>query len=149
MTVLLDFQVRWENPSGRIFSHGMTISNGPVNFEAIASPIWVNVWRNGLQPGNKVRVMLINYHVSTYRGESSHREQQIFVEDLQYVEPHRFTGQFPEITVAFQLTDGDTLCRQDYWQELVVWINDELYKDPLTGQNIQLNLMETVARSNR
>lgn len=137
VTALVDFQKQTTIPRG-----GIT-EGGPSSYSVSANPVWVNIRRADLSPQDRVHIMVINYAQTRYRGEMRGTSHEIFEQDLNYVEPGHFAGQLPSFQVAYQYNNGYALTTLYYTQELIVWINGRIYKDPGTGRNLRFNLAET------
>lgn len=137
MHAFVDYQVQYSVPPGDVWNGGEP--QGPASYQYDANPLWVNVVRRGLSAHDKVFVQIISYERSCYRGEC--QNVQVIVErDLAYAESGRFTGQMQPLNLAYQMNNGYALSnRQPYQQELVVWINGVLYKDP-QGRNLRFNM---------
>lgn len=138
MTAQVDYQVKRSVPAGDVWGDATPL--GPVSYRIEAAPLWVNIHRVGLTSGDKVFVQIIAYGESCYRG-SCVATQDIVSQDLDFSEEGRFSGQLSDLTLDYQLNDGYALTRKkSVRHELVVWINGELYKDPHTGNNLQIDM---------
>lgn len=139
MEAFVDYQVQSSIPARDIWHGSMPM--GPSSYKNEAKPLWVNVLKKGLSKADRVHVQIINYQQRCYRGECSNM-QQISERDLYFAESGRFTGELSPLTLSYQLNDGYALTRyQAYAQELVVWINGNLYKG-LDGHNLRLNMQQ-------
>lgn len=128
MSAFIDYQVQYSVPSGDVWQGQQP--QGPASYKYEAAPLWVNVLSPELSPNDHVFVQIISFERSCYRGDCTNL-QQIVERDLTFAETGRFTGQMSPLNLSYQLNDGYALSkRQSYQQELVVWINGVLYKDP-------------------
>jgi hypothetical protein len=132
---LVDYQVRSSTPDG---DGGFT--DGPASYHDEAAPLWVNIRRADLAPGDRVFVQLISYERSCYRGDCS-TSQVLDQRDLEFAERGRFTGELAPLTLGYQLNDGYAITsRVQNAAELVIWINGRLYKGA-DGRNLQLGVL--------
>ncbi|MBP5296332.1 MAG: hypothetical protein J6Y94_03260, partial [Bacteriovoracaceae bacterium] len=117
-----------------------------------AQPMWINVVsldpHHPLQPGDQVHVMVLNYKHTSGRQIGENTSERIIELDLDYVEDNhhgkvvsRFTGQIPPIIVAREYLPGHQI-QEVFWQEVVFWINGELYKDFAHQHNFVFNVAE-------
>ncbi len=140
VSIHLDFKVSSETPIAAASS-----VTGPMSrsFQHQSPALWINVKKPGLTARDIVHVMLINYSQTVHKGQPGPVTQEIRELDLEPAEEGRFTGNFAQehpLIFAFQVFDGQQLTRRHHWQELVVWINGEVYKDPVTGKNFRFDL---------
>lgn len=139
VSVLLDFQWIYAELDG-----GLSSSYGPGSYQYKAHPMWVNVNRQGLSPSDHVRVMLISYINSCYRGRCEGYES-VKEYELQYAQAGRFTVHVDPLELVYQFNDGYALTRREVVSlDLVVWINGEIIKDPITQKNFNANLLEII-----
>ena len=118
-----------------------------------AQPVWVNLVsldpQHPLQPGDRVHVMILNYKHTSGRQIGENTSERIIELDLDYVadEHHgqtvgRFTGQIPPIMVERAYLPGHQI-HEEFWQEVVFWINDEIHKDFAHEHNFVFNVAES------
>jgi hypothetical protein len=137
MSAFVDFQVTHTVPSGDIWA-GRT-PQGPTSFEYTASPLWVNIRRDGLSSLDHVFVQIISYETSCYRGQC-HDTQTLVERNLEFAESGRFTGEMNSLLLDYQLNNGYALSRRSaHRQELVVWINGHVYQGP-HGENLRFSM---------
>jgi len=137
MKAFVDYQIESTVP-GRDEWKGKA-PQGPSSFETLANPIWVNIHRNGLSASDKVFVQLITYGRSCFRGDCANIER-ISKRYLDFAESGRFTGRMHPVTLDFQLNDSYALSTfRPFKYEIVVWINDKLYKG-YDNRNLRLPL---------
>jgi hypothetical protein len=131
-TVFVDYKERLDYQS--------TLPGRPMNYEAFAAPVWINVQRAGLGPNDRVRVMIINRLTKGERGQRWDGGQEVYEAELAYAENGRFSGTFADLLLQRQHSDGYySVFTLETRQELVFWINGVLYKDP-SGANFSFRL---------
>ena len=117
-----------------------------------AQPMWINLvsldQTHPLQAHDRVHVMILNYQHTLGRQTGENTSERILELDLEYVvdEHHgklipRFTGQVPPIIVAREYLPAYQK-QDDFWQEVVFWINDRIYKDFANDHNFVFNVAE-------
>lgn len=116
--------------------------SGPASFKYTAKPLWVNVHRTGLSSQDHVFVQIISYETNCYRGNCYAGAQSIVERNLDFADAGHFTGEMGNLVLDSQINDGYALSsKTSQRQELVIWINGRLYKDP-QGRNLQLNMRD-------
>jgi hypothetical protein len=134
VAAFVDFQIEKTNPGVNAWR------GGPASYQYSAKPLWVNVHRNDLSPNDKVFVQIISYEQRCYRGECFTGSQTIVERNLDFANAGHFTGELGSLTLDYQLNDGYAMSsKTSQRQELVIWINDRVYKDP-QGHNLQFNM---------
>jgi hypothetical protein len=135
VTAFVDFQLQSETLPGGLQD------GGPSSFQVTAAPLWINVQRPGLSASDRVHIVLINYVQSRYRGEYGASTQEVYEQDLVFSENGHFTGQVDRSPlISYQYNDGYAVSSRETKQELAIWINGTLYKDP-SGQNFQFDML--------
>lgn len=146
VSVLIDFQVEKGIPAEDYWTnHPDETIEGPKSYYFKANPIWINVRRADLQPSDKVHVMLINYTDDCYRCDCFYMtSQKIFEGDMDYIEPGHFSKMSSDpIIIDYWSTDGyGNRTQKALWQEVVVWINGQIYKDLNSGRNLGFNFLD-------
>lgn len=137
--ILIDYQTQHSVPA-----NGLTGIQGPSSYQVHAKPVWVNFRNPNLRSADRVHVMVINYSQSFYRGEKMALNSENYEFDLQFAEDGRFTGAIPTkengILIAYQKNDGYAVSREEVRQEIVVWVNGNIVKDPISGNNFGLRM---------
>jgi hypothetical protein len=142
ISTLIDFQIQSWPLEGDVWGGGP--ASGPTSYETQALPVWVNVRGGNLEPNDRVRVMIISYQKHIQKGSDwNYSGQQIDEVDLAYIEPGHFAAQAKPILIDYQFNDGNSLNRRHaVRQEVIVWVNGQIYKDPITQSNMGFNLRD-------
>jgi hypothetical protein len=131
--VFLDFQIR--DTLGRGDDHFYS-------YNAYTIPFWVNVRREGLGPADQVTLMIIRT-LGNFNGKAREQQTQEILEwNLEYAEYGRFTRQIPSMRLFHAHSLATDLSTIRISEEVVWWINGQIYKDPATGNNFKLNLWD-------
>jgi hypothetical protein len=118
-----------------------------------AQPLWINLTsldpQRPLRSTDRVHVMLLNYRYTSGRQIVQNTSERIIEIDLDYTEGEydgkrgpRFTGQVPPIMVERAYLPGHQI-QETFWQEVVFWVNGDLYKDFEHQHNFVFNMAET------
>jgi|GEM_PF-5405776 len=118
----------------------------------MTSPLWVNVLRPGLKATDHVRAIIINYAQLNDTHGAPYTIQLISEKNLSFAEPNRFTASFEPVTLYkvtnyCQSYESHTI--DALRQEIVIWVNGQIYKNPENGQNLQFNFWDRVNRGGR
>ena len=117
-----------------------------------AQPFWINITSTDvarpLLPSDQVHVMLLNYRYTAGRQIVENTSERIIEIDLDYTEGEyngqkvpRFTGQIPPIIIERAYLPGHQI-QETFWQEVVFWVNGEIYKDFARQHNFVFNVAE-------
>lgn len=138
-SVQVDYQIHHERGND---PWGASDPQGPTSYNQTLTPIWANLYMNGLNRNDEVKVMLISYMTSWSRGQYTGKVQDVAQAELEFIENGYFSGELPELLTNKQVNDGNTLYQQRaIHQEIVIWVNGTIYKDPQTQMNYRIDLL--------
>jgi hypothetical protein len=128
--ISVDFQL-WEN-RGNVGGESVL---GVVSTHAL----WINVTAPDLGPHEVINAMIINKADTFHGGTLLNADQEIFEQKLRFADANRYTASFSPLIVGnIYRSDPPTIRR--YHQELVIWINGQIIKCPLSGNNFSFNM---------
>lgn len=113
------------------------------NITLKSSPLFISIQKNALSARDRVHYMLIQYQQACFRG-ICHDAQSIEEGDLVFAFPGQFEGysHFP-ITLYSQVGQGsDQQIFRSARQEIVIWINGQIFKDTRSGHNLSFDLAQ-------
>ncbi len=111
----------------------------------VAEPLWINLLSNQLQKSDVVEIVFLEYGrvCSWYRGNYScgPEVEKVHRLPLSYDEPGRFSGKLSSLELSFAKVYSEGVYSRRYRQEMAVFINGRVYKEPASGVNFKFDLL--------